>query len=242
MKSLKRALIVCFVPALAAAEPQGKEGFFEKDFSKSPITSDAQAIIPKSEKPTAGGDDQKAKISESVEPSPTPLSADFDNRKKARIDSIGLILNALNREQAASKVKELLELANKYDFGVGQVLMVGGMPGPEILVVTTAIVARGGEVSVSGSVPYRYKISKSPTWILKSDEGEILLEGIGSIKSDFDKDGNFIYPEAPLGAEAASGAPNSEMPSAGEAVKEALEAAKALPLASGSPVKDSTSK
>lgn len=220
------ALLLIFVHGVVVAEDPSSGGFFDKDFSKSPLTKDQGSELP-SGKPAKQPKSGVAKPVSTPTSVASPTNADFDNRKKVKVDSIGLLLNAVKREHVQARLKELLSVVHEFDMGIGSVIFIGGFPGAEGFAVSTAIVARGGEIKVLGSVPYRYKVTKAPTWILKTEEGEILLEGTGPLRENFDKEGNFVYPEAAPGVESVVEVSPSPTPEDAVAkIKAAVDAAK----------------
>ena len=41
-------------------------------------------------------------------------------------------------------------------------------------------------------MPYKYHVEKSPTWILGTDDGEIVLEGVEPLLKQFNQKGEFL--------------------------------------------------
>ena len=98
-----------------------------------------------------------------------------------------------------ASVKELSDTAVKHDLGIGEIFAIGN--------VTTAfdtsqdllrVFARGGAISIRSTVPEKYKVKKSPSWILYTREGEILLEATGPLANNFNQKGEFIDKNAHL--------------------------------------------
>jgi len=54
------------------------------------------------------------------------------------------------------------------------------------------VLARGGIITVEPSIAEEYQVSRSPSWIIRTKEGDIVLEGLYSIHQFFNSKGEFL--------------------------------------------------
>jgi|GEM_PF-4646489 len=57
------------------------------------------------------------------------------------------------------------------------------------------VLARGGIITVEPNVAQEYNVLKSPSWIVRTEEGDIVLEGLYSINQFFNTKGEFLETE-----------------------------------------------
>ena len=213
---LPRAVLLSVCLALVclgrSADGQEKNPFFERDFARNPLSEQAA-----SEAPHNPGDGASPVPNQPprVEAAPAAGDRSAEEEAKSRIEamqregqiqagdltaleknhkvlSIGGVINAVDKTHFDAKLKELLEVVERYDLDVGFIWAIGSvqnlMSSPEALY----LVARQGIVEAAEAAPEHYKIKMSPTWVLRTPEGEILLEATGPLAGHFNMKGEFV--------------------------------------------------
>ena len=195
-----------------SADGQEKNPFFERDFARNPLSEQPASGAPRNlgdgaspvpneaprveAAPAAGGrsaeEEAKSRI-EAMQREGQIQAGDLTAlEKNHRVLSIGGVINAVDKTHFDAKLKELLEVVERYDLDVGFIWAIGSvqnlMSSPEALY----LVARQGIVEAAEAAPEHYKIKMSPTWVLRTPEGEILLEATGPLAAHFNMKGEFV--------------------------------------------------
>lgn len=122
----------------------------------------------------------------------TPI--DFEKRLKVR--SIGVILNSDDKEHALEKLRELSELATEHDWTIGAIYALGDLANIALTKEMRMLQVRGAMLTQRDSLPKRYEAIKlSPTWLVNTDEGEVILEATGKLKRNFNSSGEYLLPK-----------------------------------------------
>ena len=114
--------------------------------------------------------------------------------KAIPVKSLGVILNSLDFKHLQEKLDEMLEAAILYDYRlgfiytIGDMLNVGNIPEDKMI----ALAMREGTLKIVGTIPGRYNVKMSPTWILEVEDGEILLEATGPLAQHLNQRGEFL--------------------------------------------------
>ncbi len=108
------------------------------------------------------------------------------------VKAIGGILNSLDPEHYQKSLEQLTSLAISRDMNIGTIYAIGDMKVASDTPYMGKIMARGGVVHIVSNIPKGYEVSLSPTWIVKTDEGEVLLEAVGGLDKYFNQRGEFI--------------------------------------------------
>jgi len=117
------------------------------------------------------------------------------------ITALGGILDAQQREHFRTELAKLIGVASDNNIVLGKVYAIG--PISSIIDKKTKIpfadrkemfkfAVMEGLLYPSEEIPERYNIKLSPTWIIRTEKGEILLEGIGNLASFINERGEFI--------------------------------------------------
>lgn len=108
------------------------------------------------------------------------------------VRSIGGIINSLDAEHYAKSLQTLTEFATEKNLNIGTIYTLGDMKVATDSPFIAKVVARGGVVRIVSNIPQGYDVTLSPTWIVKTDEGEILLEAVGPLAKYFNPAGQFL--------------------------------------------------
>ena len=203
----KIILCVCLVPALAFSEPQKTDRFFEHDYTKkimeggnempnaSPGANQSPSESTARDSNTAVVDSSFDSIDNSaVSPTPSaePTLDPKDKLHAIPIVRLGVILSGIDDKHFANTLQELLDVALKYNLALGKVVMVGPFNNPPKVDVFMGIAVLGGTEVAIDELPAKYSVSKSPTWIVTTAKGEILLEGFTDLERFMNSKGEFV--------------------------------------------------
>jgi hypothetical protein len=108
------------------------------------------------------------------------------------VQAVGAILNSIDSAHYLKSLEQLTELAISRDLNIGTVYALGDLKVASENPYVGKIIARGGIVHIVSNVPKGYPVSLSPTWIVKTAEGEVLLEAVGTLDKYFNKRGEFL--------------------------------------------------
>jgi hypothetical protein len=112
-----------------------------------------------------------------------------------RVRAIGGIINSVDIPHYEKSLQQLVDLAVAKDLDVSTVYVMGNMKTSSETELITKILGRGGVVRFVNSIPAGYDVSYSPTWIVKTKEGEVLLEGVSGLEKYFNQRGEFLMRE-----------------------------------------------
>lgn len=206
---LQSFLVGAMVVVVATtASAQERKPFFERDFAKNPLEEGATARPER--------DRSAAQPDTASETTPEVSASDAVTRAKERIDalsegkeskgqteltalatthkvlSVGAVLNSLDKPHFEEKMKELLEVVDRYDFDVGFIWAIGSVQNLVNSPEAIYLVARRAMIEAAEAPPEHYKISMSPTWVIRTAAGEILLEATGPLAANFNAKGEFV--------------------------------------------------
>lgn len=212
-----RFMVLLFVMGLTAglpvlAQERGKN-FFEKDFvnkqMKEPdLDKTACCPPPPTSAPvtTATSAAKKGDGFVSLEPTatpvvPTPTIAPLDRFTPRKALSLSAILSAEDPSLLSQQLGSLSKLATEKKLVVRTVYIVGDPSKIPVALEnltqqdpTLRSVIELGELEPASSPPEKYKVTKTPTWIVETEEGEVLLEGAPQLERYFNFSGQFLEP------------------------------------------------
>lgn len=201
------ALMLCIASGVFAQQPP--KDFFKHDFAASaggapeegykitpvPLKGRSASSTPQAiESSESEIRDSSEELSESGETIITPSPELELEMEPIPVHSIGAILSSMDKEHFLECMKELTDVAIDTDRMIAKIYTLGDMRNLEAAKgYIYKIVARSGELLVRDKVPKRYsKVTMSPTWILKTAKGEILLEATGPLAANFNSKGEFV--------------------------------------------------
>ncbi|MCB0318894.1 MAG: hypothetical protein KDD56_09065 [Bdellovibrionales bacterium] len=186
IKILIQTFCILFFSCIAQAQPKD---FYEHDFSKRPL-EETQGSFSEEKTIKDKASTSNPKSVESSKDSNNSITESFSPGTK--IQSIGVVLDSENKKHFEETLWHLKELAVKHEFPVGEITAWGGFPeGMDEKLITTLFILQA-ELNVAFEPADTYSITQSPTWVLKTQDGVILLEGINKIDRFFNKKGDFI--------------------------------------------------
>lgn len=219
---LLRGCVLCLSVYLLGAFPplvRAQDDFFPKDFAKDPMaekekkrdSSRDRSTRPKKATPTPTPSPtpdaiaaqaletlkQANLISEPVvESGDAKVAAMAEKGEKielVKVRSVSAILSALDSRDFQSRLRDLLDVADKYDLDVGPIYAVGDLRLVYDSENIIPLVARGATIGVVDEPPEPYaSVKRSPTFILDTEKGQVILEGFFSIQRFLTSKGEFV--------------------------------------------------
>ncbi len=101
----------------------------------------------------------------------------MDQAQGTKINSISAVLNGVDREHYGRKLAELYSLAKKHQLRI-ETIYVLGSPQQAINRAAMDLLSDGVMIVPCEKPPEEYPVTQSPSWIIKLDEGIVLLEGV----------------------------------------------------------------
>lgn len=117
------------------------------------------------------------------------------------IISVGAVLNAFDKEHLGLYTKKLADLLVERNIPAGQLYMrhlAGALPDLQSFM---RLITYGASPRYITALPEKYAmLTASPTWIVQTEKGEYLLEGVEALERFITADGGFV--EKPIAAPA----------------------------------------
>lgn len=164
------ALLAGIVPLASLSDPSQSAGdFFEPGF----VAEGGQA-----EKSGATSANKAVGVV-------APLASSNIISQGPKIISISLIIGGDERSKHLEPAISLIELCRDRNIPIGKIYSIGniGVKDPRFDKLLIHLSVLGGLFEKVTAVPEKYAAVKSaPTWIVETEEGEILLEGVSTIE------------------------------------------------------------
>jgi hypothetical protein len=146
--------------------------------------------------PDKSGDFGFINPKELAEPTKKPIeNYSYEDREGTKIIWVGAVLSSSNSDHIVEKLDELAEEAVKFDLMLGPIFLVGNTDVEAISRHVLKLEKRQAIITYRHEVPAKYSAVKlSPTWIMQTAKGQILLEGLGPLKQNLNKNGELILP------------------------------------------------
>jgi len=198
VKRIFLVLIIGCCNAGSPAEAQDAKYFYEQNYATETFEKNYLREQRQNEKGTSNSDTPnfiESKNDLSVADTTKSFAAlnEKDEKKGETPDWIGLVLSTKNRSHVNTVLGELKSLARQFDYRVGHLYFVGDISaalsyGQEI----AELVARGAVVEFPQNIPEQYDLKRSPSWIVSLQKGEVILDGVMSLNTYLNSDGEFI--------------------------------------------------
>lgn len=198
-----------------AQEPAKPDPFFQSDYVKQPLASPAGDLLKREEpaaqpktsaKGAAGAAARGRKGASKAGAAASQRSRDILS-SGPKVKAIGAIINGQDLPHFSQAAEALWKFTRERNLDVG-VLCVVADPRrmKEILnsIEVRRLLGRGAYFNLRISVPPKYKVTRSPAWILTTDEGEVVLEAVASPERFINIRNEFVEPQVPLPAQEAA--------------------------------------
>lgn len=195
------ALSLVVIPHSLLAEENGN--FFPNNFARSPVgdtnvKSLGTTSVESSPEPIEVIEQKSVtedkNVSELTQTSPD-LEASSEETKGIPTDKIGAILDARDSGRLKTSLSEMIRLSNLYDIEVGPIYLLGApSPDEDLMNIFGSMALRGAKVTLRSTPPEEYPVKTSPSWIVSTSQGEVLLEGITDLSSYINSKGELVTP------------------------------------------------
>lgn len=117
-----------------------------------------------------------------------------ERKKEIEIQAISLIVNCKDQKHCEKSLVKFTKLVEKHDLQVGDIYLLGSydvfLPLRRILMNLTV---RGAKTHFNDSKPEHLKqVTSSPTWIVQTNQGTVLLEALSNFSSYFSQSGALL--------------------------------------------------
>ncbi len=150
----------------------------------------------------SGDAESKAQLTlmpQSEEPkTPEPLDAKLDSQQRSgvKVRKIGAIFGTSSNESMAEDLRLLSKLTSELSVPFGEVYFIlTAIPKNLGMETFEPLKGKGVDVHLKLKVPPEYKnVSSTPTWIISTAKGDVLLEGTRAPADFFNSHGEFVEP------------------------------------------------
>lgn len=115
--------------------------------------------------------------------------------KVVPIKNVAAIISSAETPHFEKSIKQLIDLVDKKQVKLATIKTIGDFNLVMNNPLLPALVARGGMIAFLDEVPEGYPVTLSPTYIVNTEEGQILLEAVGEIGKYFNQNGDFLEPQ-----------------------------------------------
>ena len=115
-----------------------------------------------------------------------------------RVLSLGAIMASDDPKHLNGELGKLLAVTNRHNIALGEIYFVGTGAGLSQSVHLIELIGKNARIDTPIEVPSQYRVSLSPTWIVQTEEGQILLEGLSAPSNHFNARGEFVEHENPI--------------------------------------------
>lgn len=199
----------CFVAAQEESRDQAG-GFYNKDFAKNPLgaeeSKDDSGFFddfknkPKSEQRGFENKDPSDIMPKKSEERESP-DEDAPSPNELKIKGMGILLNGVDEEHCFQQLNRLADIVTEKNIPTGRVIIVGGVENVGRLIKKLLLNSFngsglypkvGGFIEGSVTVPERYKVTLSPSWLIDTEKGEVVLEGVEKVERYITSRGTFV--------------------------------------------------
>jgi hypothetical protein len=131
---------------------------------------------------------------DAVKPASGTISEDGlpEPTRSLAVNSIGLIVNSMEREHYEAALQNLIRLADSRGLTLSTIYTLGNFEIATRSPLLPGLVARGAILRVLNEIPPGYEVTLSPSYIVKTPEGEVLLEAVSALEKYFSASGEFL--------------------------------------------------
>lgn len=190
-----------YTASTALAQTKEPKSFYDSGYADSPLKGSpseshkAQApdrvVAPEARVKLrdSGHEDQTARTSTPA----TEFSKEKLSGKPLPINSLSLIVDTGDNEQVFTALHDMAELVVRYSIHPGAIFLYGNPQIPSDAPYDwVTLVTLGARISSQPDILEKYPVKSSPSWIVDTPEGEIVLEGFSTPEQFLNSDGKFI--------------------------------------------------
>ncbi len=185
---------------LTSASPslsQSKESFFEKNYAKNPLEASKEMRDQRSETDTNTPESISENNNAETESLDSKFITDDDlenpDQNGIEIKWLGLIVSTKDSGIINNALSNLGEIVKKHQIKVGYIYLVGAPTGFQSFGKKLPILVENGAViKFVQAVPDKYEIKRTPSWIVATEKGEILLDGVVNISGFLNSNGELL--------------------------------------------------
>jgi hypothetical protein len=204
MFRLKFSVLFLFISAQTVLAQAPNPGYYKPNYADS--TVDKKGPAPKDWSLRGSTADQNTKSQASVEPAPTPaLATDLAPLTEKRdskdpyaglvISAVGVLLNAENDSHREEILAQLVRFSASSRIKLGTVYSLGGMVATMHSPSRKTLIKHGARIRFLAKPPKELAfIKSSPTWILSTEKGDLIIEAPVKLADLAAPDGTFMPP------------------------------------------------
>jgi hypothetical protein len=201
-------LCITLIVTPITAEDSRPADFYKDNFAINPFDNNknAQSTVAGSKGSSTQQNSSKAKqfpglAENNPQPQAGATKSSLEGFDVQSVISIGAVINALDKEHLGIYTKKLSDLLVERNIPAGQFYMrhlVGTLPDLQSFM---RLIVYGATPRYISTLPEKYAmLTASPTWIIQTEKGEYLLEGVEALERFITADGGFV--EKPIAAPA----------------------------------------
>lgn len=202
-RSCLRILALLLLTMAATSFAQSTDPFYPKNFAKDPLGRDLRPEPNATRAPTLRATPGTVPTPGSIATPVPSVGTVAPLAPGLKVKKIGAVISGLEVPHLRQAITELLQVAKKHDLDVGTVYAVGvpleGATDQSFGAQVLAISMRGGVLELTGEAPEGLPVKRSPTWILKTDGGDVVVEGFLTLDRFIAGDGTLLEPQGVAG-------------------------------------------
>jgi hypothetical protein len=196
--------IILLLPAFALAEEESTPGNFYKDnYAVSPLDKNVRPQNIVGNKQGSSGSSTSTVRGTGVNSTVNQpyVAQGLDGLEAQPVLSVGVILNAFDMDHSDEYLAQLADFLTTRRMAAGNLYLRHMRKGFKNEATLVKLMLLGGSNLMTSDLPEKYTaVERSPTWIVRTEKGEYLLEGVEKLERFITKNGGFV--EKPIAAPA----------------------------------------
>jgi len=196
------------IVSLAVAQERSKD-FFSDNFARDVVSGEPKKVapdeklksgetsperesaIPERQNFFTGPDESLSPESERLHTEPEQRNV-MDSSEGIPIQSLNAVFNVQERKHFLEHLRELKDTIVAHNIQPGTIYMIGYPEFDEPPDDFFPIIIRGGRATGDYRIIEQYRTNLSPTWIIRTNEGDVVLEGAPSLQKFINSKGQLI--------------------------------------------------
>lgn len=172
---IKLFFIIFFIFSnINAQEIEKKDNFYKQNFAKEVLKNQQQ----NEETKTVINENKKNILSNNFDRTTNVIDKKTDMFESKKIKWLGLIIKMDQEKHFLENLDNLIGISDRYEIDIAKVYAIGDFSS-KYNNYSSKIYARGeGGISYQNHVPKKFEVKLSPTWLIATEEGLIILEGL----------------------------------------------------------------